>query len=153
MSDQSRAAELNRVVEEILSRSDHKGFEEYWKLYKESVYISKPLSYFVKVDLDGPYCNVAVVGEGKIVDVEKHEQEGIGLLSVRPYHAISSVTAKDSAVEGLPRTEGALLTVYCRGTGSGGAGPYWSATTTEEKEQLRSFFAVLTNTVFSESDR
>ena len=153
MSDQSRLAELDRVVEEILSRGDHKGLEEYWKLYTESAYISKPLGYFVKVHHDGPYGNIAVIGEGKIVDIEKHEQEGTGVFSVIRYHTISSVAVKDGSVEGLPRTEGALLTVYCRGAGSSGVGPYWSAATTEEIEQLRSFYAALANAIFSESSR
>ena len=147
MPDQPYADELNNVVREILSQGPHETFDKYWKLYQESAYIKNPDGLYFRINEDATYRNLAIAGDNRIVDIEADEASNIQAISVSPYRTFSGVGLYLGAIPSLPRSQGSLLTVVCRVTGSNSLGPYWIAHSEEEVGRLRDFAKALVNAV------
>lgn len=147
MPDLQDADQLGRVIQEILLQGPHEKFEKYWKLYLDSAFIEKPDGLYFRISQDATYRNLAIVGDSRIVDIEADETSNIQAISVSPCRTLSGVVLYVGSIPSLPRSQGSLLTVACRATGSNSLGPYWSAHNEEEIVRLRKFAKILVNSV------
>ena len=143
------AEQLDSLVACMLSQGSHELFERNWKLYQESAYISEPDGFYFRGIQDATYRNIAVAGDNRIVDIEADEtSDHLAGISISSYRAFSGVGLYIGSIPNLPRTQGSLLTVVCRGTSSASLGPYWSAHDEEEAGRLRDFAKILVKAVF-----
>ena len=147
MAARHYAEQLDSLVACMLSQGSHELFERHWKLYQDSVYISEPEGFYFRSSQDATYCNIAVAGDNRIVDIEADETSNHSGISISSYHALSGVGLRLGSIPNLPRTQGSLLTVVCRGTSSAPLGPYWSAHDEQEAGRLRDFAKILVEAV------
>ena len=132
-------AELETIVSGLLSEGSREALEECWKLYKETVHISHPEGFYHSSNQDGTYHNLAVVGDGKVVDIEAGEGGEDRSITIDLCRAYSGVGLIMGPIPTLPRTQDSLLTVFCRITGSSSIGHFWIARNEDETVQLRDF--------------
>ncbi len=149
MADTHRSENLDSVVNHMLSQGPHQTFETYWELYMASAFISEPKGIYFRVSQDSTIRNIAIVGDGKIVDIEADENSDASAISVSPYGAFSEVILHTGLIPTLPRTQKSMLNVLCRLAGSTSLSPYWCAYNEEEAERLRDFAKILIQVVSS----
>ena len=147
MDKPDHAEELDGIVDLMVSEGPHDTFDKYWSLYKESVYIPEPEGVYFRTSQDTTYRNIVIAGDNRIVDIEADETSAIQAISISPYRTLSRVGLYVGSLATLPRTQGSLLTVVCRITGSDSLGPYWSAHTVEEVARLRKFARILVEAI------
>lgn len=128
--------ELETAVADLLSGSPREAFGECWKLYKETVHIPHPEGFYLSNSQDGTYHNLAVVGDSRIVDIEVGEGKNVTMNLCRSYSGIGLVMGP---VPTLAGTQGSLLTVFCRVSGSSLIGHFWTARNEDEVVRLRDF--------------
>ena len=77
MAARHYAEQLDSLVACMLSQGSHELFERHWKLYQDSVYISEPEGFYFRSSQDATYCNIAVAGDNRIVDIEADETSSV----------------------------------------------------------------------------
>ena len=146
MVDPGYLEELEKIVNQMLSKSPHEQFKRCWELYKETAYVSAPKGIYFRISQDATYRNIVIAGDTGIVDIEVDEDSGNeGYISVSPYRRLSAVLLHMGPVPTLPHALDALLTVACHT--ESGIGPYWSAHSDDEVNRLRSFARILVKSV------
>ena len=139
----SKRAELINRVNSLREKYPSESFERNWGFYKASLDIQNIEAYLIKTIPSLKYIDVAVLGEGLVVDVDGAEDKSLGGVMLTPLDMIRSIHFFSEPLESLPFTEGSTLVVTTRLTGAGSGGPYWIASTPEEEEELLSFADVL----------
>ena len=91
----------------------------------------------------GGYCNVALIGDGLLVDVEGDDSDNKGSLTYRSLEFVSGVSIYAGPLRGLDSSRGASLVVVTRKVGEEGIGLHWIAKTEEEEEHLLQFAQTL----------
>ena len=149
MGDRNLLVDLETVVGQMLSGPRSADFKRYWELYKEIALISDPKGIYFRISQDASYRNLVIAGQAGIVDIETEESSIDSALSFTPYSSFSGVIFRFGFIPSLPNTEGSLLTVVCRVSGTTSLGHYWCAQDEEEVNRLRSFAKILANEVSS----
>jgi hypothetical protein len=93
------------------------------------------------------YGNVAVITDGKVIDIEGDDSDGSGSLTIRDLSSIAAVHLRTAPMEGYQRSAGASLLLSTRLVGESNTGPYWVAVTTQQEERLIQFASALTDFV------
>ena len=138
--------QLDRIVTQGITLHNAK-FRQYWELYKQAAEIPDVEGLFVKIEEEARYSNVAVVGDGRLVDIEGDDSDDSGNLHIYSLGAVREVIIRLGSLPSLPSTKGATLLVVTRLAGQDGTGPYWVAKTPEQEEKLLSFAQCLVQAI------
>ncbi len=155
MSTRDRSAQLSQIVEEAIENFQLESFEAYWELYEETAQVNSVQAFFVRVDADngpygqsrGDYCNVAIIGDGLLIDIEGDDSDDSGNLSVHPLKSLSRVSLRNGPLQNLSHSQGASLVVIANQIGDEHVGPYWVAKTDDEEEHLLKFAQALVKAI------
>ena len=146
MSNGNKSAQLAGIVKRVVGENDLPMFEEYWELYEHAADISNVQAFYIRIESFNDfghesvkYCNVAILGEGLVVDVEGDDSKSTGSLTLSSLDSFSHVSFHAGSLPGLPSSQGASLVVLAHSAGESDAGPYWVAKTEEEEDYLLSF--------------
>ena len=130
------AEQLEKKVSELIEIYNPSSFRKYWQLYKEAFNVTEVGAFFIKVQPETSYMNVAIIGDGLVIDVEGSDDPEEGAVSAHPLRDIRSIYFRTQALPTLSRSRNASLIVITHLVGTTG-GPYWMAeSSTEEKELL-----------------
>ena len=151
MSTRDLSAQLNRIVAKAIEEHELESFEEYWGLYEEMAKVNSVKAFFVRIEKQngrsvlrrGDYCNVAIIGDGLLIDIEADDSDDSGNLFVQPLRSISRVSVQNGPLQNLSHSQGASLVVISSRIGEEHVGPYWVAKTDEEEEYLLKFAQAL----------
>ena len=130
-------------------------FAQYWELYEDTTDIQSIKGFFVRTKVEdhaldytgGGYCNVAVICDGLIIDIEGDDEDKTGSLTFHPLESVSSVEIHAEPLRGLDASRGALLVVLANRVGEEDIGLHWVAKTEQEKERLLKFAQVLVSEI------
>ena len=142
MTNRNRSAELDRIVARAIENIRLYAFERYWDLYKHTAEISNVRGFFVKTQSDtfrSGYCNVAIIGDGLLVDIEGDDSRNSGSLTFDSLSSITTVSIHDGPLPGLSSSNGASLVVCANRVNETEIGIHWVAKTEEEEEHLLYF--------------
>ena len=149
MTNRDQAEQLDKTVAEVFALFSTNTFRRYWELYKQTADISEVQGFFIRTELQATYCNVAIIGDGRLVDVEGDDSDNSGGLSIRSLDSVCGVSVHSGPLKAFPRTQGASLVVLTKLVGETNPGAYWMAKTPEEEERLLGFVQFLVQTVSS----
>ena len=143
------SAQLDQHVDELFATHETGSFRRYWSLYKSTCPIEEVRRFYLKIDTGNSYFNVAILGDGKIIDIDGDARNEAGGLSIRSLKAIAGVVMRSGSVQTLPHVQSATLVVITQLTGGRANGPYWYAENPEEEERLLAFVQPLIELVAS----
>lgn len=143
MTTKSVAARLKQTVDCAIKEHGLELFAQYWDLYREITSISNVRRFYARTEgqplYTGGYCNVAIIGDGLLVDIEGDDSRRSGGLSVESLDSIAKVTFHVGELPGLPAARGASLVVLAQGVGETDVGLHWVAKTEDEEDRLVEF--------------
>lgn len=139
MHDLRREEQLADAIARALALNNTGRFREYWELYKQTAEVSEVEDLFFRIEEEAGYCNMVILGDERIADIEGDDGHSSGSLRVYPLSSVSEVILHRGSLPSLRRSQGARLVVLLNLTGQDGAGPYWTALTSEEEHQLTGF--------------
>ena len=145
MSNGDRSDQLAQKVDRVIDENDIPTFEEYWELYEHAADTLNVQAFYLRIDsqslFGGPsrYCNVAILGDGLIVDIEGNDDGRSGRLSLERLDSITSVSIHAGSLPGLSSSQGASLVVLAHRSDESGVGLHWVAKTEEEEKHLLDF--------------
>ena len=146
MSNGDKSAQLARKVERLVDEYGLPTFEEYWGLYESTADLSNVQTFYIQTEArnhfggsSAHYCNVAIIGDGLIVDIEGNDDTRSGRLSLERLDSITSVSIHAGALPGLSSSQGASLLVLADRAHESGVGLHWIAKTEEEEDHLLNF--------------
>lgn len=145
LASEDKRSRLMRLVSQYLEELYSDAFNLRWTFYKTAIDIQDVQAYYVKVKRDINYINVAVLGDGLIVDMDGDNSNEDCTFSIHPLSMIRSVYLTDDGMEGIELTEDASLMVNCRLAGGGGF--YWFAEDRAEEVELLGFVKVLARSI------
>ena len=148
LASEDKRSQLMRLVNQYLEESYSDAFTLRWGFYKTAIDIQDVQAYYVKVKRDINYINVAILGDGLVVDLDGDNSNEDSTFSIHPLRMIRSVYLADDGIEGNELTEDATLMVNCRLTGGGGF--YWFAEDRAEEVDLLGFVKVLARSIGQE---
>ena len=137
--------QLDETVMDLIWRHKFDTFGRYWEIYKKTALISDVSAAHIVAKPEEGYLNVAIVGDGLLVDIEGEDHPSQGELSVDQIGAISGISVNVGSLAGFPKSQGASLVVVTRLRGAPNAGPYWAAWTPAEETSLMEFARSLTD--------
>ena len=144
VSGNSQRHDVEKAVRELLSSRELRDFRDYWALYEQTAAVQNVEGFYVRDDPEHQYCNVAVIGDGRVVDVEGDDGDRSGGgVSVRSLSSIDGVSIIRGPLVGFPRTEGASLVAIALVVGQTSAGAHWAAWNEDQEHQLASFVRAL----------
>ena len=149
VESENMRVQLLEQVDTMRQRYPSESFERYWGFYKASTDIQDVKAFLIKTIPETKYIDVAVIGDGLVVDVDGCEdgsESGLAFFSLK---TLRSVHFHTEAIASLPFTEGSSLVVTTRYSGPAAPTPYWMAATPEEEENLLGFANVLARLVGS----
>ena len=151
MSNIDRSVQLSRIVESAIEEHGLDMFAQYWELYEETADISEIQRFYVNIEPQqtsgGGYCNVAIIGDGLVVDIEGDDVRRSGSLSLDSIEKISSVGIHMGQLPGLPNSQNASLVVVVQRVGESDVALYWTARADDDEERLLEFARVLVQRV------
>ncbi len=151
MTNRDNSAHLTRIVENAIQEHGFSRFAQYWKLYRDTADISTVQRFFVRTESDsfypGGYCNVAVIGDGLLVDIEGDDRQSKGGLAIQSLDSITKVSIHAGSLPGLRNSQNATLIVIARRAEDTEVGPHWIATNEEEEGHLLQFAHTLVRVV------
>ena len=139
MTSQPPAQRLKDAIARIFALDTTTEFQGYWELYERTAKVSEIQELFVRIDADTGYCNIAIMGEGRIADIEGNFDGSSGSLHTFPLSSVNDIVFHYGSLPSFSRTRGASLVMLLDLTGQDESGPYWAARTLDEKEQLIEF--------------
>ena len=145
MSNGNKSAQLARIVERLVDENDLSTFAEYWGLYESTADLSNVQAFYVRTEAQpffagsARYCNVAILGDGLVVDIEGDDSRSTGSLTLSTLDSVMPVSLHAGPLPGLSDSQGASLVVLARSAGEADAGFHWVAKTEEEEENLLKF--------------
>ena len=150
MTSRDHSEQLDRIIEQEIEGNGLHAFGRYWDLYKRTANISIIRRFFVRTEprlLGGGYCNVAIIGDDILVDIEGDDNDNSGALSLHLLKSISGVVVHSGSLPGVASSQGASLVVLAEREGVTELGFHWVAKTTEEEERLLGFTEFLVQVV------
>lgn len=139
MDGRYQTESLNSIVADALSHGEFSSFRKYWKLYKQTTPLTEIAGFFFRSEPHEGYFNLALLGEGRVIDVEGDDKENRGNLSVIGADSVEQVIFRIEPLPNLRNGQGASLTMLLKLVGRDITGPYWAAMTPEEEERLHEF--------------
>lgn len=151
MSTRGLSGQLSRIIEQAIKEHKLQKFAQYWELYENTTDIESINAYFARTEVQdddfdyvgGGYCNVAIIAEGLVIDIEGDDSDNTGSLTFHTLDSFSSIELHAGALRGLDSSRGALLVVLANRAGEDDIGLHWIAKTEQDKERLLSFAQVL----------
>ena len=150
MTHVNRAEQLAEAVATIWGHNGAAAFRQNWETYKQIAEVSEIQGIFFGLDADEGRYNVAIIGDGRIVDIDADDGINSGGTFITSLSSIGQVILLRKSLASIPRSIGASLLLVARFRGTEEIGPYWVAKTPEEEERLLSFARTLVQAV---SDR
>ena len=153
MSNGNKSAQLARIVERLIDENDLSTFSEYWEFYEHTADLTNVQAFYIQTEsqalFGGPirYSNVAILGDGLIVDVEGNDATRSGSLSLDKSDSITSVSIHAGTLPGLSSSQGASLVVLAHRADESGVGLHWVAKTEEEVDHLLNFAQALVQAI------
>ena len=139
----SKRAQLMEQVDSLREQYPSESFERNWSLYKASIDIQDIKGFLIKTVPSMKYIDVAVLGEGLVIDVDGCEDGSVGGMVLAPLGMVRSIHFSSTPLESLPLTKDSTLVVTTRLTGPTPGGPYWMAANPEEEKNLLQFAGIL----------
>ena len=140
MSTQDHTARLlASTVEDAINDGNLRNFQLYWSLYKRTVDVSKITKFFVRTETQnflGGYCNVAIMADGLIIDIEGDDNRNEGNLAVHSLTSIIGVSVQAGPLPGMAGSQGARIVALADLVGHVDEGLTWIAKTPEEEDRL-----------------
>lgn len=133
------ATRLEYIVEGLIQEHRFDTFRKYWEIYKETARISDVSAAHIVSKPRDSYLNVAIMGEGLVVDIEGEDHPGDGALHVDPLKIIAGILISTEPLVGFPKLQGASLMVVTKLMGEPNTGPYWGAWSPDEEDTLKGF--------------
>ena len=131
---------LVKVIEGARHLPNTHEFLRCWELYGEVAYIEHVENMFFHFDVEAGYYNLAILGDGRIADIESDGSDGSRNLWVYSLASIHEVILRAGPLTARARTKGALLVMTARQAGRDhDESPYWFAKTRDEERQLMDF--------------
>lgn len=152
MTTRNYSTQLARIVEQAIEDNNLQTLEQYWELYQRTGEISNVQAFFFRTEIgrfSGGYGNVAIIGDGLLVDIEVNDSRNTGSLTLRSLDSVVEVMVHAGPLPGLPDSQGASLVVVTEVAGQADAGPHWVATTPGEEDYLLRFAGVLVKEISS----
>ena len=156
MSSGGPSSQLDHMVERSIRYEHLETFARYWRLYQRTAVITEVEGFFLRIEDRSPaggYCNVAIIGNGLLVDVEGDDVDRSGTLTAHSLDAFNEVFIHIGPLRGLPSSQGARLVVVAELKGQEDAGTHWVAKTFAEEDMLLEFAAVLIGSISRREDR
>ena len=150
MTDLNHVRQLAEARARVSALPNTTKFRQYWDIYELTAEVSDIQGLFIAIDADAGYCNIAIIGDGRIVDIEGDDGKGSGNTHIYPLRSVGEVLFYRGALPSLSRSLGASLLIVTRIVGRDESGPYWAAKNPEEEELLVGFGRTLVKAV---SDR
>lgn len=138
MAEKDLAGQLAAAAAKLLTSNSTK-FRQYWELYLQTAEPSNIQNLFVRADEDGGYCNIAVMGDGRIADIDGDDNENSGSLRIYALSTVIEVILHRGSIVSLSRSQGASLVMLIRLGGTDESLPYWAAFTPDQEVQLLEF--------------
>ena len=153
MTSRDRSHQLDQIVRDATEEHGLNTFLQYWELYKSVSSISRIQAFYVREGADQQhysrvsYLNVAIVGDGLVVDVEGDDNTRRGGLSVRSLKSVTDLAIHPGPLPGLRNTQNAKLVVITKSAGESEVGLHWVAATEDEEKHLLRFAQALMSTM------
>ncbi|MDE2860005.1 MAG: hypothetical protein OYI31_06285 [Chloroflexota bacterium] len=155
MSARERSSQLTRLVERIIEEKQLEKFQEYWELYEETCPVNSVAAFYLRTEAradylgrkSGDYCNVAIIGDKLLVDIEADDSDDSGNLIVQPLRSFSDISIHIGPLRNLESSRDASLVVLANRAGDEEVGLHWVAKTEEDEDHLLEFAKVLIRVV------
>ena len=155
MSASNRTAQLTQLVEKVIEEKKLEKFEEYWELYEETCPFDSVTAFYLRTEVrvdylgrkSGDYCNVAIIGDSLLVDIEADDSDDSGNLIVQPLRSFSDITIHKGPLRNLESSRDASLVVLANRVGEVDVGLHWVAKTEEDEDHLLEFAKFLIRAV------
>ena len=157
MTTRDLSAQLKRIVEKAIEEHELESFAEYWELYEATANTKEVQAFFLRTEVqedaavfiigEAVYCNVAIIGDGLLIDIEGDDSDGTGSLVFHSLASVSGVSIHAEPLQNLPSSRGASLVVLANRVGEEGIGLHWVAKTEEEEERLLEFAEALVEAI------
>ena len=143
MNQPNLSQQLEQDVDQLLQSHNLSTFRYYWELYKRAFRWDEIQAYYLIIDPATTYGNVAMLGHGKLIDIDGDDSTGAGYLGIQDLASIGAVIFRRGQIEGFSHSQGASLVVFTRLIGEPDSGPYWVARTELDEERLIVFARLL----------
>ena len=152
MSARDLSEQLSRIVEKAIEEHELEKFEDYWELFEATANIKEVQAFFLRTEVyrdtvlimgEAAYCNLAIIGDGLLIDIEGDDSDGTGSLTFHSLASVSGVSIHAEPLQNLPSSRGASLVVLANRAGEEDVGLHWVAKTEEEEERLLRFAEAL----------
>ncbi len=151
MTARDPSPQLNRIVEKAIEEHNLAKFQEYWNLYTTTFDTISVQGFYIRTEAQdgqmlassGGYCNVGIVGDGLLIDIEADDRNNSGTLSVQSLKSVSEISFHKGSLQNVARSQGASLVVVTHRTGVEDIGLYWAAKTSVDEERLLIFAKAL----------
>ena len=155
VSTRDLSAQLNRIVEKAIEDQQLAKFQEYWELYEATIHVTEVQAFFVRSEVQesavtpnrGGYCNVAIIADGLLIDIEADDSDNSGSLTVQSLKSVSDISIHKGSLKNLSSSRGASLVVLANRIGEEDIGLHWAAKTAEEEEHLLQFAEALVQAI------
>ena len=155
MSARRLSVQLASIVEQAVEQHNLVKFAQYWELYLKTTDVQGIEGFFVTTEVQGhaightvgAYCNVAIIGDGLLIDIEGDDEDNTGSLTFHPLESVSGVEIHAEPLRGLASSRGALLVVIANQVGEEDIGLHWVAKTAEDEEHLLAFAKILVKAI------
>lgn len=134
---------LHASVSEMAGRRGLNTFRRYWDLCNQAKRLEDVGAFYCFATNEPKYGNVAIIADGKVIDVEGDDSDGSGAVSIRDLSSIAAVHLRLGPIDGYRYSQDASLVVATRLVGESNAGPYWVAVTPQDEVQLLQFASTL----------
>ena len=139
LTNNDLADQISNCIDEILEAHDTGTFKKHWEFYKKTVSIPVVQAFYLKTDPGRGYFNLAILGNGKLIDIDNEQANNSGSCSVCSLDSITGVILRAGNLPSFDGTKNATLVVLTDLTGGRANGPYWFAESPEEEESLLGF--------------
>ena len=139
MNLSEETARLEQIIEDLIRQHNYDTFRKYWEIYRDTAQIADASAVHIVSKPSDGYLNVAIIGEGLVVDIEGEDGPRRGELNVDPIKGIGGMLISTEPLPGFPKLNGASLAVVTKLMGEPNAGPYWGAWSQEEETTLKDF--------------
>ena len=137
---------LTDQVDQILREYPTDSFTRHWNIYKENYATLDWTDCYIKVIPQKRYVNVALLGNGFLIDIDGEEGEPSIIregLAIVPLDTISTVMVRGRGMPDVEELRDSTLVVTTVISGSNQQGPFWMADNEEEEASLFRFVRAL----------
>ncbi len=154
MSSRDRSEQLTRIVQQSIEEHRFAKFARFWELYESTTDIQRIEAFYIRTEVQdswlipngGGYCNVAIIGDGLLIDIEGDDNNGTGNLTFQTLKSVGAVEIHTSPLQGLHSSQGASLVVLTN-SDEGDIGVHWVAKTEDDEEHLLQFAQTLVRAI------